>query len=109
MRLRDRRVQMTYPVRLTCQVSGHPEPEVTWYKNREELFQDGKKRENYLIYKIIEENGPFLLITCGIKEVISNEQFKAVFPRLQFHRILYHFRYLSHIGPSDSNSNRLIY
>ncbi|XP_057334928.1 titin-like isoform X2 [Microplitis mediator] len=37
MRLRDRRVQATYPVRLTCQVTGYPEPEVTWYKYREEL------------------------------------------------------------------------
>ena len=46
MRLRDRRVQMSYPVRLTCQVSGHPEPDVTWYKNREEIFQDGKKVNN---------------------------------------------------------------
>ncbi|XP_014296942.2 titin isoform X1 [Microplitis demolitor] len=38
MRLRDRRVQATYPVRLTCQVTGYPEPEVTWYKYREELY-----------------------------------------------------------------------
>lgn len=38
MRLRDRRVQATYPVRLTCQVTGYPEPEVTWYKYREELL-----------------------------------------------------------------------
>ncbi|XP_058807501.1 titin homolog [Phymastichus coffea] len=33
MRLRDRRVQTSYPVRLTCQVYGCPEPDVTWYKN----------------------------------------------------------------------------
>ncbi|KAK0177708.1 hypothetical protein PV328_001733 [Microctonus aethiopoides] len=38
MRLRDRRVQATYPVRLTCQVTGCPEPEVTWYKYREEIY-----------------------------------------------------------------------
>lgn len=41
MRIRDRRVQTTYPVRLTCQVIGHPVPEIIWYKNETEIFQDG--------------------------------------------------------------------
>ncbi|XP_067210466.1 uncharacterized protein [Linepithema humile] len=40
MRLRDRRVQTTYPVRLTCQVIGYPVPEITWYKNGAEIVQD---------------------------------------------------------------------
>ncbi|KAJ9593668.1 hypothetical protein L9F63_014779, partial [Diploptera punctata] len=42
MRLRDRRVQMTYPVRLTCQVAGRPTPEVVWSKDGEELKQDDR-------------------------------------------------------------------
>ena len=33
MRLRDRRVQCTYPVRLTCQALGVPTPIVSWYKD----------------------------------------------------------------------------
>ncbi|XP_064551728.1 titin homolog isoform X6 [Drosophila montana] len=33
MRLRDRRVQVTYPVRLTCQIVGYPAPEILWYKD----------------------------------------------------------------------------
>lgn len=42
MRVRDRRVQASFPVRLTCQVTGYPAPEVTWYKDAEEIRQDGK-------------------------------------------------------------------
>lgn len=41
MRLRDRRVQATYPVRLTCQVDGNPESEVTWYKHEEKINPEG--------------------------------------------------------------------
>ncbi|ROT75124.1 putative titin-like, partial [Penaeus vannamei] len=32
MRLRDRRVQVGFPVRLTCQIVGIPKPVITWYK-----------------------------------------------------------------------------
>lgn len=41
MRIRDRRVQMTYPVRLTCQAIGHPAPEIIWYKDEKEIVQNG--------------------------------------------------------------------
>ncbi|XP_017077859.1 myosin light chain kinase, smooth muscle-like isoform X4 [Drosophila eugracilis] len=42
MRLRDRRVQVTYPVRLTCQVVGYPVPEILWYKDNELIHTDRK-------------------------------------------------------------------
>lgn len=42
MRLRDRRVQCTYPVRLACQVIGSPVPTVTWYRDGVELDMNGK-------------------------------------------------------------------
>lgn len=42
MRLRDRRVQVTYPVRLTCQAIGWPTPEVKWYKDGVEVISNGK-------------------------------------------------------------------
>lgn len=41
MRLRDRRVQVTYPVRLTCQIIGQPTPEITWSKDGENISGDG--------------------------------------------------------------------
>ncbi|CRL00790.1 CLUMA_CG014043, isoform B [Clunio marinus] len=40
MRLRDRRVQCTYPVRLTCQALGVPSPVVTWYKDGVKIEED---------------------------------------------------------------------
>lgn len=43
MRLRDRRVQASYPVRLTCQVSGHPSPSVIWTKNGVVLSMDNNR------------------------------------------------------------------
>lgn len=40
MRLRDRRVQVTYPVRLTCQIVGYPQPEILWYKDGQLIQSD---------------------------------------------------------------------
>ncbi|XP_037714409.1 titin homolog isoform X5 [Drosophila subpulchrella] len=42
MRLRDRRVQVTYPVRLTCQIVGYPVPEILWYKDDQLIHTDRK-------------------------------------------------------------------
>jgi hypothetical protein len=44
MRLRDRRVQMTYPVRLTCQIIGYPPPEIVWHKDNEPITFGGKTK-----------------------------------------------------------------
>lgn len=41
MRLRDRRVQVTYPVRLSCQVIGNPRPDVVWLKEGVPLAMNG--------------------------------------------------------------------
>lgn len=42
MRLRDRRVQCTYPVRLTCQALGVPFPVVSWFKDGIKLAEDDR-------------------------------------------------------------------
>lgn len=42
MRLRDRRVQCTYPVRLTCQALGVPFPNITWCKDEIPLVEDDR-------------------------------------------------------------------
>lgn len=38
-RLRDRRVQSSYPIQLTCQTVGWPE--LLWYKDGQEIHNDG--------------------------------------------------------------------
>jgi hypothetical protein len=42
MRLRDRRVQCTYPVRLTCQVLASPNALMQWYKDDIQLVEDDR-------------------------------------------------------------------
>ena len=41
MRPRDRRVQVTFPVRLTCQVIGCPKPDIVWLHKKQKLVADG--------------------------------------------------------------------
>jgi hypothetical protein len=41
-RLRDRRVQCTYPVRLTCQSIGVPKPTIKWFKDGRQLVEDDR-------------------------------------------------------------------
>lgn len=42
MRLRDRRVQCTYPVRLTCQVLAVPHATIEWFKEGIKLIEDDR-------------------------------------------------------------------
>lgn len=42
-RLRDRRVQATYPIQFSCQTVGWPIPEITWYKDGTEIIENGRK------------------------------------------------------------------
>lgn len=41
MRLRDRRIQSSYPVRMTCRAIGWPNPEITWYKDGNKIIDSG--------------------------------------------------------------------
>jgi hypothetical protein len=40
MRLRSRRIEVSYPVRMTCHVDGNPQPTINWFKDGE-LIESG--------------------------------------------------------------------
>ncbi|XP_072764137.1 uncharacterized protein [Anoplolepis gracilipes] len=80
MRIRDRRVQTTYPVRLTCQVIGHPIPEITWYKNEAKISQDDRHifwndDSNFhtleIIHSTLDDSGCYMVTARNVNGSIS--------------------------------------
>ncbi|KAF5273319.1 hypothetical protein FQR65_LT04741 [Abscondita terminalis] len=58
MRLRDRRVEISYPVRLTCQIAGHPLPDIEWSRDGHKISEDYRHKflqENYFYTLEIEK------------------------------------------------------
>ena len=49
MRLRDRRVQVGFPIRLTCQIVGVPKPDIQWFRDDIPMCPDGNYYICYLI------------------------------------------------------------
>ncbi|GBP03011.1 Muscle M-line assembly protein unc-89, partial [Eumeta japonica] len=78
MRLRDRRVQTTYPVRLTCQVIGKPAPSITWFKNGEELKSDERHSMSRDEHFHTLEIAPTILEDGGTYEVMARNSHGAV-------------------------------
>lgn len=102
MRLRDRRVQCTYPVRLVCQALGVPFPTVSWFKDGIELKED--ERHAFLLEEqfntleisrtFLEDSGQYtataknelgsvschcnLIVDKGIRAYISPEFYKPL-------------------------------
>ncbi|XP_073957392.1 uncharacterized protein isoform X9 [Choristoneura fumiferana] len=78
MRLRDRRVQATYPVRLTCQVVGCPAPAVTWYKDGREVYKDNRHThfKDELFHTL--EIAPTTLEDGGVYEALARNSSGAV-------------------------------
>ncbi|XP_043525679.1 titin homolog isoform X2 [Frieseomelitta varia] len=80
MRLRDRRVQVSFPVRLTCQVTGNPAPEVTWYKDADEIRQDERhvfwnNDSNFytleIIHSVLEDSGCYMVMAKNASGSVS--------------------------------------
>ncbi|XP_043669858.1 titin-like isoform X2 [Vespula pensylvanica] len=80
MRLRDRRVQVTYPVRLTCQIIGYPAPEIIWFKNAVEITQDERHvfwndDSNFhtleIIHSTLEDSGCYMVTAKNIHGSVS--------------------------------------
>lgn len=102
MRLRDRRVQCTYPVRLTCQVLGIPQPTIQWHKDGIQLIEDERiafmQEDQFSTLEIsrtyLEDSGQYtitarnelgsvschcnLIVDKGIRAYISPEFFKPL-------------------------------
>ncbi|XP_023937954.2 uncharacterized protein LOC112045836 isoform X2 [Bicyclus anynana] len=78
MRLRDRRVQCTYPVRLTCQVIGSPSPTVTWFKNGEEVTEDCRHSTSQDEYFHTLEIAPTTLDDGGVYEAMARNGSGAI-------------------------------
>lgn len=64
MRLRDRRIQTSYPVRLTCQAIGFPMPEIQWFKDSVIVPQNGE-----LLFNLF-------MAGCTISFVLQNRAVK---------------------------------
>ncbi|KAL7737597.1 hypothetical protein ACLKA6_007710 [Drosophila palustris] len=77
MRLRDRRVQVTYPVRLTCQIVGYPAPEIHWYKDgqlincdrRHLITADGQFFTLEIAATTLDDSGDY---TCTAKNELGS-------------------------------------
>ncbi|XP_041986457.1 uncharacterized protein LOC121738463 [Aricia agestis] len=78
MRLRDRRVQATYPVRLTCQVIGSPPPTVTWFKNGELVIVDGRHSTSQDEFFYTLEIAPTNLDDGGVYEAMARNGCGAI-------------------------------
>lgn len=63
MRLRDRRIQTSYPVRLTCQAIAFPPPTITWSS------PDGRD--------IIGQNGELVISSSKKKNIITDKHTKV--------------------------------
>ncbi|CAF4744171.1 unnamed protein product [Pieris macdunnoughi] len=78
MRLRDRRVQATYPVRLTFQVIGSPTPNVTWFKDGQEITFDSRKTSYKDEHFHTLEIAPTTLDDGGLYEALARNNSGAV-------------------------------
>lgn len=104
MRLRDRRVQCTYPVRLTCQTLSVPSATISWQKDGVDLKEDNRiaffQEDNFSTLEIsrtyLEDSGQYtvtarndlgsvschcnLIVDKGIRAYISPDFYKALDP-----------------------------
>lgn len=87
MRLRDRRIQATYPVRLTCQAVGWPPPDIVWYKDSNEISaENGKYLRAWNLYACVRaclsEDCLFFLILrirfTGRYVILNDGQFNTL-------------------------------